>query len=135
MNLSNPESKHACKSMVALVATMLPLLIWLPGAQAGIAGHGAKVFDEECAECHSVQLGKNKKGPALFGVSGRSAGSVPDYDYSAAMKSSGVTWTADRLDAYITAPRKQVPGCKMKYDGLSSASARADLIEFLNNLR
>lgn len=135
MNPSNRKFKHPPKRMLALSATLLPLLVWLPGAQAGNAGHGAKVFDEECAECHSTLPGRNKKGPALFGISGRTAGSVPDYDYSTAMKNSGVTWTADRLDAYITAPRKQVPGCKMKYDGLSSASARADLIEFLNNLR
>jgi cytochrome c len=109
------------------------LLAYLPSANAADAGHGAKVFDEECAECHSAKPGKNKKGPTLFAVAGRSAGSVADYVYSDAMKASGVTWTPDKLDAYIAAPRKLVPGCKMKYDGLSSASARADLIEFLNN--
>ncbi len=110
----------------------LALLLAAPFAHAADAGHGAKVFAEECGECHSAVSGKNRKGPSLFAVAGRAAGGVPDYVYSDAMKHSGITWTADRLDAYITAPRKLVPGCKMKYDGLDNAGARADLIEFLN---
>lgn len=121
------------KRIATMLASTLPLLVWLPTAQAGDATHGAKLFDEECAECHSAKPGKNKKGPTLFGVAGRTAASVSDYVYSDAMKGSGVTWTADRLDAYIAAPRKLIPGCKMKYDGLSDAGARADLIEYLNN--
>ena len=121
------------KRISALIVSALPLLAWQPFAHAGDAGHGAKLFEEECAECHSAKPGKNKKGPSLFGVTGRAAASVPDYVYSDAMKASGVTWTADKLDAYIAAPRRLVPGCKMKYDGLSNAAARADLVEFLNN--
>ncbi len=114
--------------------TLIPLL-GAPLAHSADADHGAKVFAEECAECHSAKPGKNKKGPTLFGVSGRGAAGVPDYVYSDAMKGSGVIWTADKLDAYIAAPRKLVPGCKMKYDGLGDAAARADLIEFLNATR
>lgn len=123
------------KRIAAMLASTLPLLVWLPSAHAGDAGRGAKLFDEECAECHSAKPGKNKKGPTLFGVAGRPAGAVADYVYSDAMKASGVTWTADKLDAYIAAPRKLVPGCKMKYDGLSDAAARADLVEYLQITR
>ena len=111
------------------------LCAWVMPVHAGDAGPGAKVFDAECAECHSTRPGKNRKGPSLFGVAGRSAASVPDYVYSDALKNSGLTWTADKLDAYLVAPRKLVPGCKMKYDGLADAAARADLIEFLNSTR
>lgn len=111
----------------------LALLLAAPLTHAADAGHGAQVFAEECAECHSASPGKNKKGPSLFAVAGHAAGGVADYVYSDAMKHSGITWTADRLDAYIAAPRRTVPGCKMKYDGLDNAGARADLIEFLNN--
>jgi cytochrome c len=117
---------------------LIPLLLaataaWLPSAHAADADHGAKVFKEECTECHSAAPGKNKKGPSLFAVAGRAAGGVPDYAYSDAMKNSGITWTADKLDAYLRNPRKLVPGCKMKYDGLDDAGARADLIAYLNN--
>lgn len=126
------------KQILSLLLAAPVLLAWLAlanEASAGDAGRGAKVFDEECAECHSAKPGKNKKGPTLFGVAGRAAASVPDYVYSDAMKGSGVTWSEDKLNAYIAAPRKLVPGCKMKYDGLADAKARADLIEFLNNNR
>jgi cytochrome c len=118
------------RTTALLIAAMTA---WIPAAHAGDANHGARVFKEECAECHSASPGKNKKGPTLFAVVGRNAGSVPDFVYSEAMKNSGLTWTPDRLDAYIAAPRKQVRGGKMKYDGLDDASARADLIEYLNN--
>ncbi len=132
-------SKRLPKRIAAMLASTLPLLVSLPTAHAdefsNSAKHGAKVFEEECAECHSVKPGKNKKGPTLFGVAGRVAASVPDFVYSDAMKSSGVTWTADKLNAYIVAPRKLIPGCKMKYDGLGGGAARADLIEFLNLTR
>ena len=43
------------------------------------AAEGAKVF-KKCAACHSIaEGGKNKIGPALWGVLGRQAGSLPDY--------------------------------------------------------
>ena len=114
--------------------TILTALL-VPAAHAADATHGAGVFDEECAECHSVKAGKNKKGPSLYAVVGRPAGSIPDFNYSDAMKASGITWSADRLSDYIAAPRKTVPGGKMKYDGLDSDQARADLVAYLTTLR
>ena len=115
--------------VLALLAASLPF--WGGYAHAADARHGSSVFQEECAECHSMTAGKNKKGPSLFGVVGRNAAEVPDYVYSGALKGSGIVWSPDKLDAYIANPRKAVPGCNMKYDGLSDAAARADLIEFL----
>lgn len=103
-------------------------------AHASDAKHGASVFEEQCAECHSAKPGKNKKGPSLYGLVGRAAGSVADYSYSDAMKANALAWTPERLDAYLVYPRKVVPGTKMKYDGLTDAGARADLIAFLSNV-
>lgn len=113
---------------------VLAVAIVAPLANAADATRGAGVFDEECSECHSVTPGKNKKGPSLAGVVGRPAGSIADFNYSDAMKASGITWSADRLGAYVTAPKKTVPGGKMKYDGLASDQARADLIAYLSTL-
>lgn len=107
----------------------------LPARAAGDATHGADVFAQECAECHSPKEGKNKKGPSLFGVVGRKAGTVADFVYSDAMLQSGITWTPDKIDPYITNPKKAVPGGKMKYDGLDSAKDRADVIAYLASLR
>lgn len=106
----------------------------LPARAAGDPHRGADQFAEECAECHSVRAGKNKKGPSLFAVVGRKSASIGDFAYSEAMKQSGITWTPDRLDAYIQNPHKAVPGGKMKYDGLDDAQAREDLIAYLATL-
>lgn len=107
-----------------------------PTHAAGDAKRGADVFAEECGDCHSAVAGKNKKGPSLNGVNGRKAGSVADFTgYSEAMKQSGITWSAEKIDTYITAPKKVVAGGKMKYDGLAEAGARADVIAYLLSLK
>lgn len=101
---------------------------------AGDPEHGSKVFLEECSDCHSVTPGKNKKGPSLNGIAGRKAASIADFNYSDAMKASGIVWTAEKIDPYITHPKKVVPGGKMKYDGLDDEKARADVISYLMTL-
>lgn len=102
-----------------------------PGAHAGDAAAGGKVFATECGECHSVREGKDKKGPSLFGVWGAKAAQRESFVYSDAMRAAGLTWTRENLAAYLTAPKKFVPGGKMKYDGLTDARQRADLLEYL----
>ena len=102
---------------------------------AGDAKRGADTFAGECGDCHSAKEGKAKKGPPLFGVVGRKSASVADFAYSDAMRQSGLPWSADRIDAYITRPKKLVPGGKMKYDGLDDAHAREDVIAYLQSLK
>jgi len=119
----------------ALFATALLATLTVEAHAAGDATRGSEVFAQECSECHSVREGKNKKGPSMFGVVGRKAAAVPDAVYSDALKGSGLTWTPDKLDAYLAAPKKFVPGGKMKYDGLADAAARADVIAYLTASR
>lgn len=119
--------RHRLTAVLALALTGP-----LAAQAAGDAGRGADSFDANCAECHSVaKTLKNKKGPSLYGAWGRVAGAVAGYDYSPALKASGIVWTADKLDTYITAPKKVVPEGKMKFDGLGDAKERADLLAFL----
>lgn len=122
--------------------TLMALMIAIMGAglagqalAAGDAKKGADVFAGECGDCHSPKEGKAKKGPPLFGVNGRKAASIADFAYSDAMKQSGITWTPDKIDLYITKPKKLVPGGKMKYDGLDDAAQRADVIAYLQSLK
>ena len=96
---------------------------------------GADLFAEHCAECHSLKEGKHKKGPSSFGVFGRKAASLEGVAYSDALKASNIVWTAQALDAYLTQPKKAVPGGKMKYDGLPDATARANLIAYLATVK
>jgi cytochrome c len=124
------------KSLILVAGLTLAAALSSTAFAAGDAKKGADTFAEECGDCHSTTPGKNKKGPALFGVLGRKAGSVTDFSgYSDAMKQSGITWAAERIDAYITKPRQVVPGGKMKYDGLGEAAARADVIAYLSSLK
>lgn len=110
----------------------LLMAVSLAAQAAGDAGRGADSFDANCAECHSIaRTLKNKKGPSLFGIVGRAAGQVAGYEYSDALKASGIVWTADNLDAYSKAPKLRVPGGKMKFDGIADAAERADLLAFL----
>lgn len=124
------------KQTFALLLCLTSTLLAAPGWAAGDAKKGADVFAEECGDCHSTVAGKNKKGPSLNGVFGRKAGSVADFSgYSEAMKQSGITWAADKVDTYITQPKKVVAGGKMKYDGLGDAAARADVIAYLMSVK
>lgn len=113
----------------------LALALSATSAWAADAGHGRAVFSSNCSSCHSQQAGKTVVGPSLFGVMGRKAGSQPGFSYSKAMLGSGVTWSADKLDAYITAPQKFIPGVKMPFAGLNKATDRADLIAYLATLK
>ncbi len=133
MPLADPRLKRAaCGTLIAsAVLALAPAASWAAGdAQAGL-----DVFAGQCAECHSMKDGKNKKGPSLFAVVGRKAAAIADFKYSDAMKSSGYTWTPEQIDAYVTAPKKAVPGGTMKYDGLPDAKARADLIAYLASVK
>jgi cytochrome c len=121
----------------AALAAACALLTLAPAHAAGDAKRGADVFAEECGDCHSAAPGKDKKGPSLTGVLGRKAGSVASFaaGYSEAMKASNIVWTAERIDAYITKPKKVVPAGTMKYDGLGDAAQRADVIAFVLSLK
>ena len=104
-------------------------------AWADDASAGASVFKTECSECHSVKEGRNKKGPSLFGIVGRSAGTISDYSYSDALRQAHWVWTADKLHSYLSQPAKQAnPGTKMKYSGLTDPKQLDDLISYLSTI-
>src|SRR5262249_43397864 len=82
----------------------------------------------KCQACHSMDAGKNLLGPSLAGIMGRKAGTESAYNYSAAMKQSGLVWDGKTLDAYLADPQKLVPGNKMPFPGLKTDHDRADII-------
>ena len=99
---------------------------------AGDAVLGAKVFSAECAECHSMKEGKNKKGPTLFAALGRKAATQPGFEYSEELRRTGWTWNQEVLRNYLSQPTKKAnPGSKMKYEGLSDSKELEDLISYL----
>ena len=102
-------------------------------ASAADAEAGKTVFNK-CKACHQVGEGaKNAVGPNLTGVIGRKAGSEEGFNYSEAMKNSGLTWDEATFEEYITNPRAKVPGNKMVFMGLKSEDDRKNLFEYLKS--
>ena len=96
------------------------------------AAEGAKVF-KQCLACHSIaEGGKNKIGPALWGVLGRQAGSLPDYKYSKAMAAHGKKWSFEEMNGFLIKPKDLIKGTKMAYAGLKSEKERAAVILYMN---
>ena len=85
-----------------------------------------------CQACHALTPeGGPDIGPTLYGVFGRTAASVPDFAYSAALRSADFAWTTQRLDAWLQAPTDFLPGTTMAFAGYGDAQDRAALIAWL----
>ena len=89
---------------------------------------GQQLFAEGCTSCHA--LDRNKVGPRLGGVFGRLAGTAPGYDYSPALRRSGIRWSAGMLDRWLEGPQSFVPGAKMPVH-VDDATMRRDIIAYL----
>jgi cytochrome c len=103
-------------------------------ARADDVQDGQAAFNRICMVCHTVEAGKSKLGPSLFGVVGRKSGSEPGFNYSEAMKGAGLTWDEDTLDKYLNDPKAVVPGNKMTYAGVKKADDRKAIIAYLKTL-
>ena len=100
-------------------------------ASASVAD-GEKIF-KKCVACHSITKGgRNKIGPALWGVLGRKAGSVSDYKYSKAMAAHGKSWSFKEMNGFLIKPKDWIKGTKMSFVGLKSEKDRAAVILYMN---
>jgi cytochrome c len=115
----------------AILTPLLFLLLLtggLPAHAVGDPAAGEKLY-VRCQGCHSIDT--NRVGPRHEGLFGRAAGSLEDYNYSDAMRASGVVWDETTLDKFLTAPREFIKGTKMPFNGMKDAQERADLITYL----
>lgn len=108
-----------------------------PAFAAGDAVAGKKVFTK-CMVCHEAATDKDKVGPSLHGVIGRTAGTLPSFEskYSDAMKKAGaggLVWDEANIAAYIKAPKDKVPGNKMAFAGLKDDTDIANVIAYLES--
>jgi len=111
-----------------LAATAASFLSGCGGGPNGDVAHGKELY-AQCAGCH--KLAENSIGPKHCGLIGRAAGTVADFQYSEAMKTSELVWDVKTLDEFLTAPIAYVAGTKMGFAGLPNSTDRADLIAYL----
>ena len=122
--------------MIEAMRATLALLIMLSLAGAARAGGDAARGEtrfQDCAACHKLEAGANNVGPSLHGIFARKAGEIADFRYSPAMKRSGIVWTPETLEKFISDPQAMVPANRMPYAGMAGADDRADLIAYLQN--
>jgi cytochrome c len=101
---------------------------------AGDADRGARDF-RACAPCHALEVDRNMTGPSLAGVWNRKAGSLKSFDrYSPTLKSSGVVWNAESLDAWLKNPAQFIPQNRMTVPGIEDPQVRADLAAYLKTV-
>ena len=118
-----------------LLPTAFAFTILATAAVAGDANNGKIIFGR-CSICHTVQKGgANGLGPNLFGVVGRKAATAPNFVFSSALKGSGITWTPDKLKAWVSGPARIVPGTKMAFAGISNPKQGDDVVAYLATLK
>jgi glucose/arabinose dehydrogenase/cytochrome c2 len=122
---------------VAVLAGLAPGYVSAQAA-AGDAGRGQAYFQISCAVCHSAGLGPDntviiKQGPSLVGVLGRRAGSSSHFNYTQAMRNSGLVWDAATLNRFLANPMGVLPGTTMPMP-VPNEGSRADVIAYLSTL-
>lgn len=100
--------------------------------QPGNAERGEALFNRRCTGCHAVDT--SREGPKLRGVFGRKAGSVAGFSYSAALRTSGVTWSERTLDIWLSDTDAFVPQNEMGFR-VPKAAERADIIAYLKQIK
>jgi cytochrome c len=120
---------HGLAALISLICLSASSAI----AQEGDVAAGETVF-KKCAVCHIADTDKNKVGPSLNHLFGRTAGTHPDFAYSAAMKAAGtagLVWDEATLRDYLHDPKLKVKGTKMVFVGLKDDGDITNLLAYL----
>lgn len=119
-------------SKTVLGIGMAVALLASGSAYAGDVANGEKVY-KKCKICHVVDAPKNKVGPHLVNIIGRTPATVESFKYSKAMQAfgEGNVWDEATLTAYLAKPRAFVKGTRMAFPGLKKEQEIADVIAYM----
>jgi cytochrome c len=126
------EAGGAAKEGAAAAAPSEPIEKLLQTASVEKGAAAAKV----CQTCHTFEKnGPNRVGPNLYDIVGDKKGEGRGgFNFSAAMKAKGGTWTDQDLNQFLTNPKAFIPGTAMGFAGIQKDSQRADVIDYLHSL-
>jgi len=126
-------------------ALALSAAVFLVGSTYALAegdpDKGKKVF-RKCKACHMVgEKAKNRVGPILNNVVGRTAGTLEGFKFSKAMIAAGtdglewsngpLVWNDENLIVYLKSPKKSIPKNKMAFAGLKKDADLENVIAYL----
>ena len=121
------------KFVSAFAAAAIMSVISIGYVNAADVKKGKRVFNK-CKACHSLVENKNRIGPSLHGIFGRTAGTTQKYKFSKAMKKAGaggLVWSEDTLAKYLLKPRAFIKGTKMAFAGIKKPKDMENLMAFL----
>ena len=93
----------------------------------------APICFRACVACHTLSRDDgNRAGPTLAGIFGRKIASLPEYNFSPALKKLDIVWTPETVSKlFEVGPMAYTPGTKMPEQTIGSAEDRAALVNFL----
>jgi cytochrome c len=123
------------KAAVSLAMFAAIAVFASPALADGDAAKGKNVF-KKCMACHDAVEAKDKVGPNLVGVVGRTAGTLESFasKYSQAMKdagAAGLVWDEANIAEYVKDPKGKIAGNKMAFAGLKKDDEIDDVIAYL----
>ena len=121
---------YMIEGIAAGCVVLIAGLLLTASASAQAQPDGKTLFEKRCGGCHA--LDRDKEGPRLGGVYGRTAGTVDSFQYSEALKKSKLKWTDETLDKWLTDTEKLVPDNDMTFH-VEKPDERSAIIAYLKN--
>jgi len=101
-----------------------------------LVAKGEKVF-KKCKSCHQIGEGaKNRSGPQLNGIIGRTFGTADGFKYSRGFKAAateGRVWDDAAMADFLAKPKAYMKGTKMSFAGLRKEADLKAIVEYLKS--
>lgn len=102
--------------------------------QEAVVKAGEVMFQHRCRVCHSNDMKHPSYGPPLKNIIGRKAGSVIGFNYSDALKNSGIVWTKEKLRKWIEDNKSVMPGTRMRHIGVTDKTEQDFILHYLAHI-